>query len=438
MENTNTYKRNNIKPRIGFFPELDVIGETYPFIKIAKKCKEMGLDVVFFSHGGRYEKLVKDSDIELIRIEPKLPSISEVKYPGFDFIKHHSDEELLKIISREVSFFKKEKIDAIVQGTWIFCPIISSRVAKIPLIIINSGTTVPPYFKAGYATFPDEMENIITKLIPASIKNKMTNYLFLRHKSFLIKRFNRLAKNCKLNIRFKRNIDIIIGDYTFLCDDIDFLGLKPSDDFPIHSYINPILSDDLFRNEVEAEEKELINHIKKSNSKKILVTMGSSCDKTIFLEILNTLEKTNYEIIAIYGNILELKEIPKYDNIKLRKFVSSIKKIHEIVDLSIIHGGRGTTYTSAYCGKPIIGIPMDAEQQFNLDVLRRKGVGIRISKKYFNGKKLLKGLEKIFKNYNKYLKNAEELKKHMKPPNGDLNAAKNILKILKNHKKHCK
>jgi len=433
MKNTNIYKQNNKKPKIGFFPELDVIGETYPFIKIAKKCKEKGIDVVFFSHGGRYEKLVKDNDIELIRIEPKLSFINQAKYPGLDFIKNHSDEELLKIISREVRFFKKEKVDAMVQGTWIFCPILSSRVAKIPLIIINSGTTAPPYFKAGYATFPDEMENIITKLIPAFIKDRITNYLLLRHKSFLTERFNQLAKNCKLNICFKRNIDLIIGDYTFLCDDIDFLGLKPSDDFPSNSYINPILSDDIFRNEIKDDEKELIGYIQKSNSKKIFVTMGSSCDKTIFLEIINTLGNTNYETIAIYGNILKLEEIPKYNNIKLRKFVSSTKKIHEIVDISIIHGGRGTTYTSAYSGKPIIGIPMDAEQQFNLDILKRKGVGIRISKKYFNGDKLLRELEKIFENYNKYLKNAEELKKHLKPANGDLNAAKRILKILENH-----
>jgi len=425
-------KINNKKPKIGFFPEFDILGETYPLIKIAQKCQKLGADVVFFSHGGRYEKLVTNKIIKIIKIKPKLTFINKTKYPGIEFIKNHSDEELLKVISDEVKFFKKENVDVIVQGTWIFCPIISSRVAKIPLILINSGTTLPPYYKSGYATFPDEKQNIITKLIPDFIKNKITNYLLLRQKTFLTKRFNQLAKKSRTDIRFKRFIDLILGDYTFLCDDIDFLGLKPSRAFPKQVYINPILSDDIFVNKVEDDEKKSINYIAKSDHKKIFVTMGSSCDKKIFLEILNTLSKTNYKVIALYGNILKLEEIPKYDNIYLRKFVSSTKKIHEIVDLSIIHGGRGTTYTSAYSGKPIIGIPMDTEQQYNIDVLIRRGVGFSLSKKFFDGNKLLRKLEKIFENYNRYLKNAEDLKRQLKPPNGDLNAAKRILEILAN------
>ena len=47
----------------------------------------------------------------------------------------------------------------------------------------------------------------------------------------------------------------MLGDYTFACDSMDFLGLKPTRDFPAENYIGPILADDLFTQKIKVEDE---------------------------------------------------------------------------------------------------------------------------------------------------------------------------------------
>ena len=240
-----------------------------------------------------------------------------------------------------------------------------------------------------------------------------------------VKEYNNVAKKYKISA-FKYFIDIFSGDYFLLCDDINFLGLQPSKELPAENCVGPILSDDLFKKQLSNETELHQNRLGKC----ILLSMGSSVQKELFLRILKTLNKTDYNVIAIYTTILNENEIPKLnDNILLKKFVPSIKDVNENVDLAIIHGGRNTVYTAAYSGKPAIGIPMHFEQQFNLDCLVRHGSALRLSKRYFQEEKLLNAIDIIFNDYDFYLKNAQTLANKLPKPEGDKNAAKRILEI---------
>ena len=159
--------------------------------------------------------------------------------------------------------------------------------------------------------------------------------------------------------------------------------------------------------------------------------MGSSGDKKLFLNILQTLNKTPYGVIAVYTNILRDNELPELNkNIMLKKFVPSIEELHKKVDLSIIHGGQGTVYTSAYSGKPIIGFPMQAEQHLNLEKMVGHGAGLMLSKKYFNQQSLLDAISTILDNHSRFLINAQSLTQKLPKPEGDKNAVKRILEIV--------
>ena len=101
-----------------------------------------------------------------------------------------------------------------------------------------------------------------------------------------------------------------------------------------------------------------------------------------------------------------------------------------MVDLAIIHGGRGTVYNAAYSGKPSIGIPFFIEQQYNIDCLVRNKAGLKISGKYFNPEKLLKAINTIFENYDIYLKNATEFSKKLSGITGEQKAVERIIEIV--------
>jgi UDP:flavonoid glycosyltransferase YjiC (YdhE family) len=337
----------------------------------------------------------------------------------------------VKIIKKEIQTFKQEKIELILTPVNVFTKI-SAHCVGIPFIILTSGVLTPPYFQSNLATFPDAFENVFTRYIPQIIKNRITNIYALRLK-WATKTFNKLARHFNAK-PVKRYLDLLRGDYTLIADEITFLNLKPTSSYPQQNYVGPIIPDYLFQNQNMEIDVKIKNHIKKPD-RSILLSLGSSGAKQLFLDILDALSKTEYNVIAVYATILSEDEIPKLnDNILFAEFVPSIKSINEKVDLAIIHGGRGTVNTAAYSGKPIIGIPMQLEQQLNLDNLVRNGMAIRLSKKFFNKKHLMKAINEIFDNYDTYLNKAITLKKSLPEPNGAENTAKRIIEIIQ-HKK---
>ncbi|MDH7516900.1 MAG: glycosyltransferase [Candidatus Thermoplasmatota archaeon] len=158
-------------------------------------------------------------------------------------------------------------------------------------------------------------------------------------------------------------------------------------------------------------------------------------ERNFFLKILKILNETEYNVIATYTTILNENDLPNLnENILLKKFIPDITSLSKRTDLAIIHGGHGTVYTAAYSGKPIIGIPLHIEQQYNLDCLVRHASAIRLSKTFFKEKNLLNAIEKIFSSYDTYLHNAQILSQRLPKPEGDKNAAKRIIEILNQYR----
>jgi len=356
---------------------------------------EHGGKVIFFSRGGKYEEMARNINCKIVKLKPFWKNISDkvkktIKNKNVPiekwYKKVYSRELIEDLVKEEIDIFKKTGIEMIVTSQW-FSINISARFLKIPTIVLVSGTLMPPYIKSGYATFPENYENLLTKILPKFIKKKITKWYLLHNKMF-VKITNKVSKKYKIK-QFKDLTDIFLGDYTFVCDDINFLGVKPTEDFPLENYIGPIFSKGVFNEEFEELDADIKNHLKKSG-KSILLMMGSIGHKKNFLNILEALNKTNHNVIAVYTTIVKKEELPETnENILLKQFLSQPLKVNKMVDLAIIHGGRGTVYTAAYSGKPVIGIPEFIEHQYNIDNLVRNGAAIRISKKFFQPEMLI-------------------------------------------------
>ena len=423
--------RPSEKPLIGFFPLFYNLAETGRAILVAKRYIELGGKAIFFSHGGKYEYLAKDFGYDMIRVNPIYTEesirekirINRGEQKGIPY----TETFLREAVSEEIAAFKKTKIKMIVSFVNNPCSI-SSRAIGLPLV------NVSPSAGTFYCTIPDNSENSFTRLIPKSIKIPFHNWFFKHGKKFL-KPFNTIAKEYGLK-PFKSTIDIFYGDITLATNFLEFINIFPNQQLvPAENYVGIIFLEEVFSN-IFSQEKtkeigsEIENHLK-APGRSILLTMGSSGDKELFLKILHTLNKTHYNVIAINANILKEEEIPRLnDNILLKKFVPSIAQLHKIVDLAIIHGGQGTVYTAAYARKPIIGYPMQSEQHLNLEKMVGHKVGLMLSKKYFKEKLLLKTINRIFDNYTYYYKNAQALAKKLPKPEGDRNAARRLVEIL--------
>jgi len=421
------------KPLVGFFPLFYNLSESGRAVLVAKRFAELGGKVIFFSHGGEYEYLAKDLGFEIVKVEPFFTKEILARYQSI--IRGEQKGQLYPegfvedAINNEIAAFKETEVKMIVS-THNYFSTISARAANIPLVGITTG---PGSYQI---SIPDFAENIFTRLFPQSVKVRFANRLLGIYVSHL-KPFNEVAK--KLNVKqLKSPNDMYKGDVTLATNFLEFINILPNQkQYPSEDYIGLIVLEELFENKfsdknAQSISNEIMNHIKVSE-KSILVSMGSSGEKNLYLKILQTLNKTNYKVIAVLTNILDEAEIPKLnDNILLKKYVPSIRQLHSMVDLSIIHGGQGTVYTAAYAGKPIIGFPMQFEQHLNLEKMVGHGAGLMLSKKHFDEQKLLGAFKNIFDNYDYFLSNSQALAQKLPKPEGDKNAAKRIIEILKN------
>jgi len=418
------------KPLVGFFNLFYNFGETCRSISIAKQYKELGGEVVFFSHGGEYEYMAKDIDCEVIRVNP----IYTKEIIDFfwacsrleTFKNPFSEKFLIEHVEEEIKTFKETDVKLIVSTNNFPCGI-SARVVGIPLIFVTPKTI------EHYTVYPEDAEFFFTRLVPKSLKLKILNWYAPRTKIW-VKPFIKVAK--KYNIHtYKTADDITKGDYTFYVDSIEFLDIdkssvKANELYVGHSFIDEFYAKTLDEAEVSKEEQILKNHIDREG-RSILLTLGSSGTKEIFLKILDTLNKTEYNVIAVYTSVLDKNDLPDVnENILLKKFVPSMIKLNKMVDLAIINGGKATVYTAAYAGKPVIGFPMQFEQHINLELLLKHRVGHLESRKYFEDERFLKKISDIFTNYDFYLKNAQTLARTLPKPEGDKIAAEKIIEIL--------
>lgn len=424
-------KKNNSKPLIGFFPLTFNLAETGRAILVAKRYVGLGGKALFFSHGGTYEHLIKDFGFEFIRVKPifneeivnHIISVNRREKKGVPY----SSSFLREAVKEEVKAFIESGVKLIVSFHNLASSI-SVRSAGIPLICVT------PAAGNFYLKIPDNYENFFMRILPQKIKVPIINHLFNHGKTFLAP-FNTVAKEFEVK-PFKSTIMLGYGDKTLGTTFFDFINIFPNQQqFPKQDYVGIILLEELFSNRFSIDDQKVINEkIKKhleTKQKTILFTMGSSGDKNLFLKIISTLEKLDYSTIAVYANILNEHKLPKVGkNILLLKFVPSIKKLHNLVDLSIIHGGQGTVYSAAYSGKPIIGIPMNPEQHLNLEKMVGHKTGLMISKRFFKDQTFINTIHTIFNNYIFYQKNSKKLKNILPKPQGEKNAAKRLVEII--------
>jgi len=421
------------KPIIGCFPCFFSLGETIPQIKISEILKKNGIKCIFFSHGGKFESIAKNIGYNIV----KLTDISwEGAYNEFTdsyWKTGKSFEQLLFypyengdiecLVKEEIDAFKKYNIDILISS-FNLTTSISARVAQVPLIVLQSGTSIPPFFINGCISFPENYENIITRFLPSRVKKYFARWILMNNK-LLTKDFNRIAKEFHL-ASFQTIHDILQGDHTLICDDITFLGIQPNREYPLKNFVGPIFGN--INTESSFLDDNILNHINKPGIS-IFVTMGSTRSDNLFYQVIETLNKTKFNVI-VSSPVTEEKYLPSTkENILIKPFIHSPKKLHEKVDLSIIHRGRGTVYTAAYAGKPVIGFPNYMEHQYNIDNLVRNGSGIRLSKKFFKPQDLLQALDQILKNYDIFLKNAKNLSNKLTKIPGEKIASQRILDI---------
>lgn len=398
---------------------------------LAKELKKRGFQVFFGV--GEHAKIVLEKEDLPFKILPEFSfEVYEKKLRRLNpviFTKKMVEDFVLA----ELSLFEKEKPDLVLADTRPTA-FVSTRVAQIPLVSLVNTEVTPFYdFKKAKLSFPLYWSRFLPKRLVTILEKKEGENFLKKIASPLLKLLSadQLFKFNLVLLKFKKKpvtnfFEFFLGDLTLL---LDPLFLKPVKPLPENvKVVGP-----LFWHGVKKLPTlvEMVERGKKEKRVTIYLTAGGTGDKEIFEKCLKILSQTSYQIIATIGNTAKLCQIkvPKREGIFLTDFLSgewAMKK----ADLVIFPGGNSTCYQALFAGCPQIGIPVNIDQEDNLNQLARLGTTVVIDPyKELSSKTLLKSVKKILEN-KKYEENTKRLQKILLRYNGKKNAADLIEKFL--------
>jgi UDP:flavonoid glycosyltransferase YjiC (YdhE family) len=325
-------------------------------------------------------------------------------------------------VEAEVAAIKDYKADAVYMGMNVPC-VISARAVGIPLIFVLPVPVTATYFHHRLATYPESHEKLISRILPQKWKDYFFNWLMPRL-HIGIKTFNRAAKPYGLP-PFKSFVgDIFSGDLTLLPDIPELTGI-PESDFPTdHYYIGPLFA------HLPLAVPDQVRKVFNRPGINVYVSMGSSAQPSVLLKAVKFIVHSGYNAVIATTSILDPEDLqPLPENVYAVRYLPA-PEVNEMADVAVIHGGQGTVQTACWAGTPIVGVALQFEQQANLDMVVRAGMGIRIPMRRYSKTNLLEAIEKVTTEKS-YRKNAQKIQIKIRSLDGAANAAERILAYMR-------
>jgi UDP:flavonoid glycosyltransferase YjiC (YdhE family) len=399
------------------------LAETGRHIEIAKASRGH-FNIVFFSYGGVYEKLIEQEGFKLNKLEPRLTE-KQLKHvrkalsgETFNTVGYFSANEMAPRVENEIALFKDIKPACVLTG-WCQSVLTSARAAGVPFINVLHSTSITEYYKAGLQSWPDRRNySWVRKIFTEEKLNRFASNLVLRMK-LPAKSFNVLAKKYGLK-EYNNIMEVLEGDYTLLADIPQWVGLPEIR--PNLSFIGPLP----YKSNGEVP-KEIIDMPK--DKPVVYFAMGSSGNPKLIADIIEGFKNKPYRVIAPVESHIKNLDVQVPENVVVTGFVPA-HKVNPLADVSVIHGGQNTVMNACLSGTPIVGVGMHAEQQANLDACVRKGFAIRIIKREAKAKKIQEAIEKILNN-SKAREEVNKFKDELAQWNGPVNAANFLVQHFK-------
>ena len=368
-----------------FAPTTLNLAETSRQIEIAKAL-DGTFKPEFISYGGNFEHLIEDAGYTTRRLTPRftpeqiefLYKMDRLEASGNPF----TEAQILERVGNEVQIMEELQPVAVSTGGNL-TTLISARAAKVPLVVTMPFAMTRPFYEAGLGTWPDAFDYPITRVLPERFLNWVMTQIMLKG-TYLVHDFNKIGK--MFNVPpFKLTTDLFEGDYN-LVSDIPFVtGVKKLP--PKQRYIGPLFAkfDMDVPPDIELMPRDLPI---------IYFAMGSSGNVEIVKQVLAGFGGKPYRVIAPIKRHLANLNVDIPDNVLVTDLIPA-HKVNPIADISVIHGGQGTVQTACLSGTPIVGIPMQPEQEGNLDFLARLGCAIHIRKRRVTANAVLQAVDQL-------------------------------------------
>lgn len=362
------------------------LAETTHMIEIAKEARK-DFKPVFLSYGGKFEFLIEKENFDLIKAEPRLtPDKIQHLYAvnrGQKDTDYFTVQELQARIDSELGVYEEHEPAAVITG-WSLGTILSTRIAKIPIVQVIESTWTSEYYEQGLGTWPDAKDGILCRICGESFLNNKYNHKVLMNKED-IKPFNQLAFKYDLPL-FKNWYDLFESEHTLIADIPEFANLNEM--HKNRTFIGPIVA------HLDGEIPEEISHLKETEEKIIYFAMGSTGDPNLIQDLLYAFGEQTYNVVAPIKDMVEKHHLNVPSNVIVTGFLPA-DRVNPIADICVIHGGIGTVLNACLSGTPFVGVGLKPEQEANIECCVRLGFARRIKKKRLTAENVLTAIDQL-------------------------------------------
>jgi len=389
---------------IALFPHCGFLSETSRMLHIAKALQAQGESVCMATHGGPYTRVLDEAGMPYTRLAPWmdddrcrqfLRDLVQIGRPGVRLL---SAEEVHRSVAAEAAFLRTQGARMVVIG-FTLTAFLSARVAGIPLAASHGASYVPPVFERGLAPVPTTMSIPGTEWLPAWLKRKIANGGAQRLTDptrFL----NDVA--AQLGVEPVPTLAaLMLGDLTLVTDVPEVVGVpkaeleawRPSRPNTYRADTRLVYTGPLFA-QLDLPIPPQVQPFLDGTRPTACVVLSSASPRMLRSAV-QRVRQAGLRVI-VGATIHDYGPAEDADTV-----VCGILPSHLImprVDVAVTMGGQGSVQTAMASGTPVIGIPLHAEQELNVDLAARHGAGLALAPRHVDSQRLTDAVRRVVGN----------------------------------------
>ncbi|MDP1738109.1 MAG: hypothetical protein Q8L23_11800 [Caulobacter sp.] len=416
-------------------PNCAYLSETSRMLAIWKALEARGARTLIATHGGTYERLIREAGAPYVIVGPRMDDERCRRFvasgPGLGSPDQsiYSDEELRTYARAEAEMFRHEGVTAVVTG-FTLTPLLSTRLAGIPLFAEHGGSFVPPVVERNIPPAMARPPVAIFRFMPRGLARLMQNHRVL-DTDLYTSGFNRIA--AELGVEPVPSLmAIMTGDITLVTEAPEVLGISREEmeawtpkrpkalrGHPRMRYVGPIFA------ELDLPVPERVERFLGGAGPLVFAALTST-EEGLVREVVRQVARSGARVL-VAGTVHALADLESD-----RVMVEGVLPSHLImprVDLAVIAGGQGSVQCALASGAPIISLPIQPEQELNAHLASERGAAIVIPPHRVGGNRVHRAVRRMLRD-GRYRKAAQAIQLIYATQDGPGRAAEVILEEL--------
>ncbi|HEX7745022.1 MAG TPA: nucleotide disphospho-sugar-binding domain-containing protein [Micromonosporaceae bacterium] len=370
---------------ICLLPNCAFLSETTRLLEIYRALRERDAAVRVATHGGTYEYLLAEAGVPYDVIGPRMTPERCAQFLrdeiGMGNVNQstYTDDELRTYARAEADYFRTHGIRVAVTG-FTLTTVLSTRLAGVRLVTEHNGSWVPPVWEHGLLPAPARPIRPAFRALPDRVVRWLTNAAPPRVR-FYTSGFNRIATELGVP-QVPSLAALVLGDLTLVTEAPEVIGIPPQvmerwrpdgrrgyrPSMRLR-YTGPLYT------RLDRPLPDRVARFLDQDGPMIYVAITSSPPHLVRAAV-RALAPLDARIL-VAGTVHDLGDLAGE-----RVLVDGVLPSHRVmprVDLAVTAGGQGSMQTAMAAGTPVLGLPLQPEQDLNIVLLERLGAARRLA-----------------------------------------------------------